>query len=58
MAAMGEGEVGWPSWNSARELSLVVQIKESQHADQLSSHPSPDTDQLSMVLSKIYILCK
>ena len=57
MAAMGEGEVGWPSWNSARELSLVVQIKETGHNDQHSYHPAHiQGSELSH--PNIYIICK
>jgi hypothetical protein len=37
-----DGSTGWPTQSSAGELTLVVQIRDSQQADQLSYHPGPD----------------
>jgi hypothetical protein len=37
-----DGSTGWSSWSSAGELTLVVQIRQSQCIDQLSYHPGPD----------------
>ena len=36
------GSVGWTIQSSAGELALMVQIRESWWADQLSYHPGPD----------------
>lgn len=36
------GSTGWQSWSSAKDLDLVVQMRESQWDDQLSFYPGPD----------------
>lgn len=35
------GSLGWPSWSSTGEFTLVVQIRESLHADKLSYPREP-----------------
>lgn len=37
-----DGGTGCPRQNSAGELVLVVWVRESLRADQLSCHPGPD----------------
>jgi hypothetical protein len=37
-----DGSFQWPSWSSAGELILVIWLRESLHADQLSYHPCTD----------------
>lgn len=36
------GGIGWPSQSSAEELALVVWIRESPQAYQISYHSDPD----------------
>lgn len=36
------GDIDWPSQNSVGEFTLVVWVRESRQADQLSYHPGPD----------------
>lgn len=38
-----DGRIGWPSQKSAGGLTLVVQIRERQQADQLSTRPGPQS---------------
>jgi hypothetical protein len=38
------GGIQWPSQSSAGEFALLVQIRESQQAEQLSHHPGPDPE--------------
>jgi hypothetical protein len=51
---LASGSTGWPSWSSGWELTLMVQIKESQWTDQLSYHPGPEPE-LWVLHPKIYI---
>jgi hypothetical protein len=37
-----DGVIGWLCWSSARELPLVVQIRESLQTNLLSYYPLPD----------------
>ena len=47
---------GWPSQSNVG-VTLVLQIRESQHADQLSYHPGPNPGS-EVAHPKIYIICQ
>ena len=34
--------IGWPSYSSVGEFTVVLEVRESQQVDQLSYHPGPD----------------
>lgn len=44
---LDDGGTGWPSQRNAGEQALVVQIRDSQQADQFSYAPRPRSGALS-----------
>lgn len=51
------GGIGWATWSTAGEHTLLVQMQASWRADQFSYHPGPDPG-LELAYPKIYTICE